>query len=534
MMYFNQLATAMITALLFSMSVPGVQAQMTTGLTEGNSQEVGLSANHLANIDALCQEYLEKDWLPGGTILIARHGKIAYFKNWGYRDKTTKTPYEKDDIFRIASMTKGITTTAVLQLLEQGKFRLDDPVWWYLPEFKDPKVLETFNEKDTTYTTQPAERQISIRHLLTHTAGIAYTFSDPRLAAVYTKNKAAGFGLSHPTATTEEMVKALAAQPLAHHPGEKYTYGHSTDVLGYLVEVVSGQTLGAYCRDHILDPLQMEDTYFYLPEDRADRLVPVYYEDRATGIHLHDQTPFLYPLSGRDDHFAGGGGLSSTTEDYAVFCQMLLNKGVYNGQRILGRKTVDLIQTDQLAFMGIPPSNPRSGSSFGLGFSIQTSDARALGSVGTYGWGGAFNTKYWIDPQEDIVFVGMTQMLPTLHGEFWDKLYAIIYAALEDEPSQSATSQGIVGSWNYLVKNTPEGNLKGTMIISKDGASYKGVMESFGQKTALKDIKLVGDKLSFTLDYGGTLVSVNGTVNTDKFIGKVAVEGQEFPIEATR
>jgi|GEM_PF-59509 len=506
-------------------------------LPEVQPQTVGLSPAHLTKIDDLCQEYLDKGWLPGGTILIARQGKVAYFKSWGYSNKDTKTPYRNDDIYRIASMTKGITTTAILQLVEQGKLRLDDPIAWYIPAFKQSKVIDTFNPKDTSFTTIAANKQISIRHLLTHTSGIPYPFSDQQLGAIYTKHKVNNFGLSHPTATTKEMVQQIAAQPLVHQPGEKYTYGHNTDVLGYLVEVITGQTLGEYCRANIFEPLQLNDTYFYLPKDRADRLIPVYNEDRKKGIVMPDQTMLNYPLLGRKDHFAGGGGLSSTAADYAVFCQMLLNGGHYNQQRILGRKTVDLIQTDQLAYMGISPANPRNGSSFGLGFSLRTAkaDAHSIGSEGTFGWGGAFNTKYWIDPKEEMVFVGMTQIIPTLHGEFWDKLYSIIYASLEDEASMAPPAKmDIAGDWSYKVSNTPQGNIGGNMILSKKGTSFSGYMETAGQKADLQDIRFQDSKLSFKLDYGGTVVQVNAIMESDVLKGNCSAEGADFPFVATR
>lgn len=405
-------------------------------LQEASPESVGLSSKQLAHIDGLCQEYLDNNWLPGGTILVARKGKIAYFKTWGNRDTKSNTPYQKDDIFRLASMTKAFTSVAMLQLLEQGKYRLDEPVSMYIPAFAESKVLLKLNAADTTYTTIPVKNPITIRHLMTHTSGLSYAFMDARIKAIYEKNGAANFGLSHETITTAEMVQRIAEQPLLHHPGERWTYGYNTDVLGYLVEVLSGQTLGVYCKEHIFGPLGMKDTGFYLPKEKTPRLVPVYYDvPEKKQLLVHTDPIYNYPFLGRDDHFAGGGGASSTTLDYAIFCQMLLNGGTYNGKRILSKKTTDLLATDQLAYMGIEPTKrvDEFGTSYGLGISLKTkrNEAQTLNSAGTLAWGGIFNTKYWINPKEELVFVGMTQILPDYHPEFWEKLYNIIYAAVE-------------------------------------------------------------------------------------------------------
>ena len=406
-------------------------------LVEAKAETVGLSSKQLENIDALCKQYTDKNWLPGGTILIARKGKIAYFKSFGNKDLEAKTPFQKDDIFRLASMTKSVTTVAAFMLYEKGLFRLDDPVEWYLPEWKDPKVLDTFNEADSSYTTIEAKNPITIRHLLTHTSGISYDFMSKTSGAIYAKNKATVGELAGEGMTTAKMSERLAQVPLMHQPGEKYTYGHSTDVLGQLIEVLSEQTLGEFCREHIFEPLGMKETHFYLPKSMASRLVPVYYEIQGKGLQRHDDATFGYPYMNRPDYFTGGAGLSGTAMDYAIFAQMLLNKGSYNGKRILGRKTVELMtSTNQLQKLGIEKSAflGNNGTTFSLGFSLSTKDnlAHTTGSVGTFGWGGIFNTKYWVDPVEEMVLVGMTQVYPSYHKEFWEKLYAVIYGAVEE------------------------------------------------------------------------------------------------------
>ncbi len=432
----NKITTTLLQIFLVCLLFTFASLQAQT-LAEASPESVGLSSKQLANIDALCQEYVEKNWLPGGTILLARKGKIAYFKTFGNRDIAAKKPYQKDDIFRLASMTKSVTTVAAFMLYEKGLFRLDDPVWWYLPEWKEVQVLNTFNAADSTYTAVAPKSPLTIRHLLTHTSGISYDFMDSKASAIYTKNGATVVALAGEGMTTKSMSKKLAEQPLMHHPGEKYTYGHSTDVLGALVETLSGQTLGEFCQAHIFKPLGMNDSHFYLPKEKWERLVPVYYEIQNKGIQRHDDRTYAYPMMNRSDYFAGGAGLNSTTMDYAIFAQMLLNKGNYNGVRILGRKTVDLMtSTDQLKKLEVAKKDYGflgDGTTFTLGFSLSTAEnlSHTSGSVGVFGWGGIFNTKYWVDPQEDMTMVAMTQIYPRYHPEFWDKLYAIIYGALE-------------------------------------------------------------------------------------------------------
>jgi len=404
-------------------------------LAEAKPETVGLSAKQLKNIDALFEQYIDKNWLPGGTVLIARKGKVAYFKAFGNRDIESKTPYQKDDIFRLASMTKSVTTVAAFMLYEKGLFRLDDPIWWYLPEWKEAKVLDTFNAADSTYTAVDTQKPITIRHLLTHSAGISYDFMDAKAGAIYAKNEATVAALAGEGMTTASMSKRLSEQPLMHQPGEKFTYGHSTDVLGHLVEVLSEQSLGDFFEEHIFKPLGMKETHFYLSKTMAARLVPVYYEIQNQGLEKHDIQTYGFPMMEKRDYYAGGAGLSSTTMDFAVFAQMLLNKGSYNGKRILGHKTVELMtETDQLKYLGIEGYGlmGTNGATFSLGFSQLTSKniQHSSGSIGTFGWGGFFNTKYWVDPKEDMIMVAMTQIAPSYHPEFWEKLYAIIYGAL--------------------------------------------------------------------------------------------------------
>ncbi len=400
-------------------------------------ETVGFYPERLNRIDGLIQSYIDKKAFPGVAAIVVRNGKIVYYKAFGSADLETNRPLAKDAIFRIASMTKAITSLAVMMLHEEGKIMLDDPISKYIPEFAKPVVLDQFNTKDSTYTTIPAKREITIRHLLSHMSGLNYNViaSDDRMRAIYTK---AGI----PDAFTiqnikiGDVVKKLAKLPLNHQPGEKWTYGLSIDVLGYLVEVVSGMPLDQFFQKQIFEPLGMKDTYFYLPDSKKERLVALYSEDKnkklvktATLGSLPTDPDF--PIVGAKSYFSGGGGLSSTAYDYALFLQMLLNNGVYNGKRFLSRKGVDLFTSTNQTGTLFPDAN----GYFSLGFSVtnEKGHSQDLNSVGTYSWGGAFSTDYFADPKEKICAVIMKQMWGTTYGSELDKKFKLmIYQALDD------------------------------------------------------------------------------------------------------
>lgn len=411
-------------------------------LTEGAPALVGMSDKKLAQIDQFIQDYVNKGYIPGGVFLIARDNQIVYYKNFGFRTTDKKAAYQKDDIFRIASMTKAVTSVAIMQLYEQGKLGLDDPVQNYIPAFKNSKVLDQFNEKDSCYTAVPAKSPITIRQLLTHSSGIVYgAFSQGALRAIYAKKGLMDVGLSHTKMTTEEFINRLAEVPLAFHPGEKYTYGLNMDVLGRVVEVVSGTKLSDYFRKNIFEPLGMKNTFFYLPKEKQAKLVPIYLQKEDGTLEMATNTGGIssgmdYPLQADNNHYAGGGGLSSTALDYATFIQALLNNGHYNGKRILSRKTVEVMTADQMIGLNMEGKgySRKPGETFCLGFSLITDQGKGISvkSPGTYEWGGYFNTKFFIDPKEQLIFVGMTQILGARHGELWDRLAAIMYSAIED------------------------------------------------------------------------------------------------------
>jgi CubicO group peptidase (beta-lactamase class C family) len=397
-------------------------------LKPASPESVRMSSERLERIDKMIQQAVDSQWIAGAVGFIARDGKIVYDKSFGVSDLQSEAPMHTDNIFRIASQTKAIVSIAAMTLFEEGKFLLDDPVSKYIPEFGHQEVIASFNDKDTTYTTIPAAKVVTIRHLLTHTSGIGYAgIGSPVMKAIYAKaGIAPGFG-SNTDVIGEEM-KDLGKQPLEHQPGERWTYGLNVDVLGYLVEIWSGKPLDQYLRERLFEPLGMNDTYFYLPQEKHGRLVKVSGQDAKGHAIFRENKYFDYPLLTDGTYFSGGAGLSSTTKDYATFLQMLLNNGEYNGRRILSRRTVELITSNQIGSLN------RNKNKFGLGFEIVTEEGEAvLGlSKGSFLWGGYFATDYWADPEEGIVGLIFMQQYPMSHGEIHSKFMAMVYQALDD------------------------------------------------------------------------------------------------------
>lgn len=392
--------------LLFLLATFGLYGQTSTFGT-ATPESVQISSKRLMLIDKKLDEYIRNEQFPGAVALLVRNGKIVYYKSFGSSDTGKKTPLKKDDIFRIASQSKAITSLAVMMLFEEGKFLLDDPISKYIPEFKNPVVLKTFNPKDSSYSTEPAKGEITVRHLLTHTSGIDYAvIGSESMKAIYAKaGIPSGIGTEYSTIGTE--MKKLAKMPLKHQPGEQWTYGLNTDVLGYLVEIWSGMSFNDFLMQRVFQPLGMKDTYFYLPKEKHGRLVPLY--EGSTGkakkmnLSVYDKVNPDYPtLNGT--YYSGGAGLSSTVEDYAKFLQLFLNQGEFNGSRLLSRKTVELMLTDQ--------TKQENALDFGLGFGLETeaNDYRSIVSKGSFQWGGAFNTHYWADPKENLIGILYTNI----------------------------------------------------------------------------------------------------------------------------
>jgi len=416
----------LIVAMLLAANCPA--QQITNAANPGAS---GFSAERLKRIDVNMADWVSKGWMNGAVGLIIRNGKIVYYKSAGYNDMEAKSPMQKDGIFRIASQTKAITSVAVMMLYEEGKFLLDDQVSKYIPAFANETVLNKFNEADSTYSTVPAKRQITIRDLLTHTSGLGYAQIGSKEAnAIYAKNNITA-GLDVHNDELRDAMQRLGRLPLMHQPGEKWTYGLNIDLLGYLVEMWSGMPLESFFRQRIFEPLGMKDTYFNVPAEKANRLVDLYSEDSAG--HLIKQTGKVlnldvnFPLR-RKTYFSGGGGLSSTVYDYAIFLQMLLNGGQYNGKRLLSRNTVRMMTMNQIGNIDF------GNDKFGLGFAIVTekSSADFPSQAGTFSWGGAFSTSYWADPKEKLIVIFYRQSWITTHGDLGNKFRVLAYQALND------------------------------------------------------------------------------------------------------
>lgn len=386
---------------------------------------VDLSAERLETLKPELQKLVNEGKIPGAVALVARHGKVVYVTSVGYRDIASKTPISEDTIFAIASMTKPVTCIGAMMLVEQGKLALDDPVEKHLPELKNLRVLaKSKNDADDEPSTVPAKRPITIRDLFTHTSGISYGFailgdtSQTRLEKIYTRARLIRGNLR----TVAELVEQLGKVPLAHQPGERWTYGLNHDVLGRVIEVVSGQSFDDYLQKHIFNPLDMRDTAFLVPEPKRDRLATIY----RAGLNGE-----LIPLPknhGSATFHSGGGGLFSTMRDYSRFAQMLLNKGEFEGQRLLNRETIEEMTTNQIGSL-----NAFGVLKYGLGFGLLPEPSfllRRKSPVSRYFWGGIYSTNFSVDPRQDLLTIIMTQVLPTNHGGAERVLNAVVGSAI--------------------------------------------------------------------------------------------------------
>lgn len=417
--------------LIFQLSAQTKSLQTSPPLSTVNAASVGMSQERLDKIGTMLQEAVTEGTIPGAVALISRNGKIVFHEAYGNADASGKV-LEKEAIFRIASQTKAITSTAVMMLWEEGKFRLDDPISNFIPEFKNPQVLVNFSYGDTTYTTRPANKEITIRHLLTHTSGLGYGVidGDERMKMIYEKAGTTDLFTTEDV-TIEDVVKKLAKLPLHHDPGAGYTYSMGLDVLGYLVEVLSGMTFENFLQERLLGPLGMKDTGFYLPESKKERLVSI--QHKTGGNWENYPNTFYdvdYPVKGARKFFSGGAGLSSTAKDYATFLQMYLNGGELNGVRILSRTTIASMMANQTG-------NLYGGGDqhYGLAFGVLTEQGQAkggLGSTGTFIWGGYFNTQYFADPRENIIGIIMKQTRGNSGDETAWKFKQMVEAAVDD------------------------------------------------------------------------------------------------------
>ena len=397
---------------------------------------VGVSSARLQKLSAALEDYVSSGRLPGAVTMVARGGQLVYSKAFGHRDREAPAPMRTDSIFRIASQTKALVSVGIMQLQEDGRLRISDAVGRYLPELL--KTTVAVQKPTGGYEVVPAKRAITIRDLLTHTAGIGYgsgIAADEWMAAGIQ-----GWYFADRNERIAETVSRMAALPFDAQPGERFVYGYSTDILGVLIEKVSGQALDEFIRQRITDPLRMADTHFYLPAAKADRLAVVY-SRTANGLErAPDQGGMLSQgayVTGPRQTLSGGAGLLSTAGDYIRFLQALLNGGALDGVRILSRKSVELMTVDHLG-----PIETQPGVGFGLGFSVllDLGQRGSLGSVGEFGWGGAYHSTYWVDPVEQLIVVHMTQVIPA--GDLDDDatVRAIVYSSLVDSPKAVVTA----------------------------------------------------------------------------------------------
>lgn len=394
-----------------------------------NGGESAFNTDRLTLIDSVLNHYVDSGLLPNALTFVAHKGQIVHHKAYGYKNMEAGIPLEKDDIFRIASQTKAITTAALMTLYEEGKFLLDDPISAYLPEFGNPLVITSFNDADTTYSFRPAVREITIRHLLNHTSGIHYgIFGGPPGNKMFAKAGIPAVNSMAPV-TIKEIAGKISTMPLLFDPGERYMYGMNTDIAGYLIEVLSGQTLDVFFKNRIFEPLGMKDTYFYLPSEKEDRLVQLYTSNNNELVLHPNETYRNFPIAGARQFLSGGAGLCGTIEDYARFCQMLLNKGEFNGNRILSRKTIELMTLNQIGDL----EYGSYGRRFGLGFDIwgESTPAHHLGSRGSFRWGGLYYTDYMIDPAEDLILLFYTNIQPWRGHNLQEIYHNLVYQALE-------------------------------------------------------------------------------------------------------
>jgi CubicO group peptidase (beta-lactamase class C family) len=439
----RSLSVVLLSALLTLSSLSFSQTPLSVGAAQAgldvvSPESVGLASARLATIRAVMNQHVADKHFVGASGLIARHGKVAYQEAWGMADAEAATPMKMDTIHRIYSMSKPITSVALMMLYEEGRFQLNDPIAKFMPEFGQMTVA--VDERDpvtgrVNSTTVPAKRMITVRDLLRHTAGLTYgVFGDTSVDLAYRK---AGILAE---ATLTDFARNLAKLPLQYEPGTRWHYSVSVDLQGRLVEVLSGKPFDQFLQERIFRPLGMVDTGFTVPASKKHRFARLYTPNKAGSVDP------MAVCTGRDECLAkfpnaapsmaeqlgmvsGGAGLVSTVHDYLRFCQMLLNKGTFAGHRVLSRKTIELMSSDHLG--AIPGMS--EGNGFGLGFQVSKSPGEAgmIGSPGEFNWGGAAGTRFWIDPQEDMIGIFMIQVLPNI-ANYGSTFRVLAYQAVAD------------------------------------------------------------------------------------------------------
>jgi len=393
--------------------------------------EVGMSLDSLAKIDEMVMEFVESKKYPGAVTLIAKNGKIIYESEVGWSDSTRTEPYRKDHLFRMASMTKPIVSVAAMQLVEAGKLKLDDPVGKYIPSFMETEVLTDFNAIDTTWTSTTTEDIPTVHQLLTQTAGVPYGFMNPPVnGAILAKHGVPDLS-THLSMTIEETAAKLGDLPLMHEPGAQWMYGLNTDVLGRVVEVASGMKLDDYIRENITKPIGIEKLDFYFNDSLTNKLTKVFLtgQDGLVMQAPQNMGPFYipnYPTEGAKTYLSGGSGMTGTARDYFLFCQAMLNDGKLGSSQILKPETAQLMHKNQLDTISFPWGT----GSFGYGFHV--AEGETSRPDGTYSWGGAFSTTFWIDPKNELIVIQLRQVLQSPHNpEIDGKLEELVYNALK-------------------------------------------------------------------------------------------------------
>lgn len=411
--------------LIFSCTTSRVEKDAALTLQSAFPGDFGLDQKEIAMIESHIQWAMDISLISGAVALIAKENNIIYHQAFGFSDRAKTKLMNTNSIFRLASMTKPITTTAIMQLVEQEKIGLDDPVSKFIPELANMNVLDTWNQMDSSFTTTSLERPITIHHLLTHTSGIPYQAFDPVAGALYAKLNYTEAWTKDPI-TLEGNIPRLADAPLMHQPGTAWTYGTGIDVLGRVVEVASGMPLDKYLIQNIFDPLDMEDTRFYLPEEKASKLVDLWFTqefDQATQNLIGAD----YPIAGAQTYFAGGAGLVGTSMDYLRFASALLNKGTLSDAKILEAATVDMMFQNQIDTL-----RSGKGRGFGYGGMVQMEEGNAGKNIGTWGWTGFWQTSFSVDPANELILILMTNAFPNPRPDVLGRYDELVFQFMEN------------------------------------------------------------------------------------------------------
>lgn len=379
--------------------------------------------DRLAFVDSAYQRYINDGYMPQCVAMVVHKGRVVYKKAFGYRDIESKTPCQTDDIFRMASQTKAIMTVGFMTLVEEGKIQLDEPITKYIPEFANPQILDKYDAATGKITSHPATKQLTIRHFITHTSGLCIDGIYDRIA----DQLGVPTHMSYDSIPLQEAVRLLAKMPLKHEPGANFTYACNTNVLGALCEIITGQDIYTFIKERVLDPCDMHDTYFYLPDEKKDRLVTLYNYPKGGPLRRSRGIYQDFPYAGAKVFCSPSAGMCGTAEDYAKFCQMILNEGTFNGHRVIGRKTLEMMQKNGVG-------NMRGEIGFGMAWDVFTPENahNTIVSEGSMRWGGMFGTDYIIDPSEQLILLMYTNNMPNLSGyNAKTLLHNTVYQALK-------------------------------------------------------------------------------------------------------